>query len=411
MNDYTIHVGDVRASLRAMPEQSVHCAVTSPPYWGLRSYLPVGHPDKGFEIGSEPTPDAFVETMVGVFREVRRVLRDDGVLGLNIGDSYAKEGVSGLGLHTATSTTGKPNPYSTIRKTIPPGLKAKDLCMIPWRVFLALQADGWYLRSIIAWTKPAPMPESCTDRPTSSWEPIALLTKSPTYFWDADAVRTTPTEAGLKRAHCPSGAGRATEGTFHDHADDEFRGQRSGAPAIHPGGSNIRNTWRISSEPWTDPGGVDLFAAAPTEIPRRFVKAGTSEKGCCPKCGAGWERETDREQVKRERPNNFTKRTGEDGTGNSCGNTVAGVSVRTTGWAPACTCNAGDPIPCTVLDPFSGTGSTGVAACTLGRRYVGCELFPQYAEMGKRRIEQALHPATFRCEPANEDAGLFGVKP
>ena len=176
-----ILVGDVIDGLRSLPDASVHCCVTSPPYWGLRDY------GVGGQIGLESSPDAYVSKMVAVFGEVRRVLRDDGTLWLNLGDSYASNTKSDerTSEQRSRSSTLGPNrdglggtnkahvsvSFGTRRMTLTDQLKPKDLCMIPWRVALALQADGWYLRSVIVWAKKSPMPESVTDRPTSSWEP------------------------------------------------------------------------------------------------------------------------------------------------------------------------------------------------------------------------------------------------
>lgn len=178
-----IYVGDCRAILRSLPAQSVNCCVTSPPYFGLRDYGVDG------QLGLEPTPDEFVSAMVGVFREVRRVLRDDGTLWLNLGDSYAGTGKTGGGEQGAklgkdgagaASSNGKGSWWSP-RGT---GLKVKDLIGIPWRVAFALQADGWYLRQDIIWHKPNPMPESVRDRCTKSHEYLFLLTKSANYHFD-----------------------------------------------------------------------------------------------------------------------------------------------------------------------------------------------------------------------------------
>jgi len=193
--------GDCRERLRELPDASAHCVVTSPPYFGLRDYGVAG------QIGLEDTPDAFVAEMVAVFREVRRVLRDDGVLWLNLGDSYANNQVGGLQRKTATSTLGpnrdglSPDNYMWQRphpsRSVPAGLKPKDLIGIPWRVAFALQADGWWLRQDIIWHKPNPMPESVTDRCTKAHETIFLLTKSPRYYFDAAAISERVSQPGV----------------------------------------------------------------------------------------------------------------------------------------------------------------------------------------------------------------------
>lgn len=190
-----ILIGDVRERLRSLPDSSVHCAVTSPPYFGLRDY---GMPG---QIGLEPTPAAFVETMVEVFREVHRVLRDDGTLWLNLGDSYA--GGGGHSPNAPSSKTSKSGKYGDALKEggIKPSgsIKQKDLIGIPWRVAFALQADGWYLRQDIIWSKPNPMPESVTDRCTKAHEYLFMLSKSARYHYDADAIKEPMSMSSVER--------------------------------------------------------------------------------------------------------------------------------------------------------------------------------------------------------------------
>ena len=170
--------GNVLDRMKDLPDQSIQCVVTSPPYWGLRDYGSNG------QLGLEETPEEFVENLVKVFREVKRVIKDDGTVWLNLGDSYASTKVGN------TETKKNPNVVTkSFTKKLPPNLKTKDLVGIPWRVAFALQADGWYLRQDIIWHKPNPMPESVTDRCTKAHEYIFLLSKSAKYFYDADAIR------------------------------------------------------------------------------------------------------------------------------------------------------------------------------------------------------------------------------
>lgn len=232
--------GDCRQLLKTLPDQSVHCCVTSPPYWNLRAYLPPDHPEKHLEIGSEPTVHEWVQTMVEVFREVRRVLRDDGTLWLNLGDSYAGSRCGGGGWPGSTLngkqtdhsrkarvthqgfTPGHKN-ASSVAKLIQrasrnigggpqaqslmvprsdvavPGLKPKDLIGQPWRVAFALQADGWWLRQEIIWGKLNPMPESCRDRFTKAHEQVFLLTKRETYYFDFDAIQEPASQTTHER--------------------------------------------------------------------------------------------------------------------------------------------------------------------------------------------------------------------
>src|ERR1035438_5012036 len=177
-----ILLGDCRAILPTLDAGSVRCCVTSPPYWGLRDYGCDG------QIGLEKTPEAYVAEIVAVFREVRRVLADDGTLWLNLGDSYANGGMSEPS-PCSTLVGGRLRGVGTVSRDRVKTLKPKDLVGIPWRVAFALQADGWYLRSDIIWHKPNPMPESVTDRPTKSHEYVFLLSKNQKYFYDLEQIR------------------------------------------------------------------------------------------------------------------------------------------------------------------------------------------------------------------------------
>jgi DNA modification methylase len=256
------------------------------------------------------------------------------------------------------------------------GLKPKDLVGIPWRVAFALQADGWYLRQDIIWAKPNPMPESVKDRCCKSHEYIFLLTKSAKYFYDAEAVKEPATFAGKNR-----GVSKNVSVT----GISDFGGN------IQYADRNKRSVWTINTRSFKEA----HFATFPPEIPTICIKAGTSEKGCCPECGIPWERVMEKVgQVKQKwghtdapdcRPGN------ENGTGDK-GLRDGMVNVKeTTGWRPTCT-HSLEPIPCTVLDPFAGAGTTGMIAEKLDRKFIGIELNPEYAKMGERRIEAAWLP-------------------
>ena len=249
-----------------LPNESVQCVVTSPPYWGLREYegeqaMPWGSP-----LGLESTPELYVEHMVEVFREVGRVLRADGTLWLNLGDSYANDtkwGGSTGGKHAA----GNHGQTGIGRQRSRTGLKAKDLIGIPWRVAFALQADGWYLRSDIIWSKPNPMPESVTDRPTKSHEYLFLLTKSSRYYYDADAVREPAKYAGTEIRYGP-------DAKIHEGGDavNDKRTSSGFARGITVGEHrNIRTVWDIATQPYAGA----HFATFPETIPERCIKAGS----------------------------------------------------------------------------------------------------------------------------------------
>ncbi len=186
----TVLKGDCREVLKGLPDKSVQCCVTSPPYFALRSYLPKGHPDKGREIGTERTPEALVASLVEVFREVRRVLRDDGTLWVNMGDTYSSGGRGGGGCFMEARADKSWKGASEVNgwRTAPPGYKHKDLIGVPWMLAFALRSDGWYLRQDIIWQKPNTMPESAKDRCTKSHEYIFLFSKKPRYFYDAEAI-------------------------------------------------------------------------------------------------------------------------------------------------------------------------------------------------------------------------------
>ena len=364
----TILVGDVRERLAQLPDNSVQCVVTSPPYFALRSYLPSEHPDKHHEIGAEPTLAEYIAAMVEVFRGVRRVLRDDGCVWLNCGDSFEN----------------------------------KQLLMVPARLAIALQDDGWWLRSDIIWHKPNPMPESVRDRPSTAHEHIFLLTKSDRYFYDADAVRTElqpdPRGAGLHNGYSPPGqqAHRGGQSDGIKHRTDKQRGHGRRHDGFNDrwdamskdeqqaNGANLRNVWTIATHPF--PGAH--FATFPPEIPRRCIKAGTSQYGACSACGAPWRRVVEKEKFDRPAVKLYGGTLGHNPTGTVPGSNTRGMPDPmpvTTGWEPTCACNA-DVMPCTVLDPFGGAGTTGLVADELGRGAILIELNPEYARLAHDRI-------------------------
>jgi site-specific DNA-methyltransferase (adenine-specific) len=260
-----VAVGDCVESLRAIPDSCVHCCVTSPPYWGLRDY---GHDG---QIGLESTPEAYVARMVEVFRQVRRVLRDDGTLWLNLGDSYANKGArdsSAVGGFTGERIrAGAKGIMDSRPREIPDGLKAKDLVGIPWRVAFALQADGWYLRQDIIWNKPNPMPESVQDRCTKAHEYVFLLTKSERYFYDADAV----SEALSGKPHAPGNKCSADGGHLRNDFGTDAMQRVWGAS----GRRNRRSVWTITTKPYTGA----HFAVMPPDLVEPCIKAGCPEDG------------------------------------------------------------------------------------------------------------------------------------
>jgi DNA modification methylase len=343
----TILSGDCRETLKSLPDGSVNCCVTSPPYWGLRDY---GHAD---QIGQEETPQKYADSIVSVFAEVWRVLRDDGTLWLNLGDCYCSTDKWGggkggnTGKHTVDSTGGVPSWACRTKRTPIPGIKPKNLIGIPWRVAFALQDAGWYLRSDIIWSKPNPMPESVTDRPTRAHEYVFLLTKSPRYYYDAGAIREPASPALIKQVEegynghalkdylsASVQDASATKSRIINGARKRIDKQR-GHSRRHAGfndkwdaltpaeqallGSNKRSVWTVA--PANYPGAH--FATYPPALIKPCILAG------CPSGGV-------------------------------------------------------------VLDPFGGSGTTGAVALELGRRAILCELNPDYVEMIEGRCNVTM---------------------
>lgn len=267
-NAVTIFCGDCREILKTLSNQSVHCCVTSPPYFGLRDY---GHDG---QIGLEQTPDAYVAELVNVFREVRRILRDDGTLWLNMGDSYASSGVAGPISDKCTMQHGKginPKHAKTEfgRAPTPTGLKPKDLIGIPWRVAFALQADGWYLRQDIIWHKPNPMPESVRDRCTKAHEYVFLLSKSARYYYDAEAIAEDAQTAGKIGGFTPNAAIAAgVKPTGNMIAE-------RGKAYIRKDTRNRRSVWTVATKPFKG----SHFATFPPKLIEPCVLAGCPAGG------------------------------------------------------------------------------------------------------------------------------------
>lgn len=349
-----ILVGDCREKLRQLPDASVNCCVTSPPYFGLRDY---GHAG---QMGLEPTPDEFVAGMVAVFHQVKRVLRDDGTLWLNIGDSYAGGGRGGGGSFEAERANWRDIPQRQGQRPGVSGCKSKDLVGIPWMLAFALRTDGWYLRQEIIWHKPNPMPESVTDRCTKAHESIFLLSKSPRYYFDAEAIAEPLGESSVARLSQPTideqvgsdrvpgktngpmkAVGRRTAGnkthkglTAYEGGAVEHR-TKAGLVAFAErerekveagdliGTRNKRSVWTVTTQPYSEA----HFATYPPALIEPCILAGSTRGGV-------------------------------------------------------------------VLDPFFGAGTTGLVADRHGRDCIGIELNPEYAEIARRRV--------------SKDAGMFG---
>jgi len=341
MATYEILQGDCLTRLRELPADWFHCVVTSPPYWGLRDYGVDG------QIGLESTLGEYIDTMVKVFREVRRVLHPTGMLWLNLGDAYNR----------------------------------KQLVGLPWRVAFALQADGWWLRQDIVWHKPNPMPESVSDRFTRAHEFVFMLAKSRRYYFDMHATR----QAASRRA-----PGNMRPGKSRRKGAGGYQNRRAllvqSAGAVDS--AKLRDVWSIVNAPF--PGAH--FATYPAKLVERCILSATSPEGCCSKCGIPMKRVVERTRVP-TRPGARSKcivdgcRIEGLGVGNRAPKRHI-TSYRTVGWEPGCECGA-EKVPCRVLDPFCGSGTTGVVAAKLGCDFTGIELNPDYYCMAERRVAEA----------------------
>lgn len=459
----TIVQGDSLEVLRTLPDGLVQLCVTSPPYWGLREYRADGKPLPG-QWGREATMDAHVARLVEWGREVRRVLRPDGVLMLNYGESYAANRTRGS--YGDQSKHGY-SPHGEER-LVPPELKAKDLLGLPWEIARAFRADGWYWRAWWPWVKLNGMPESCRDRPALSIETMLMFTPAPRYFWDQDAIRVGYASATIERAdgsavttgnpdvrpgfrrmlsYTPV-TPRTNKGVARAKGVGVYRpnSKETGGVGSDPAHGRIRKTgdWHRESvalaaeqaRAWADHaedvlahGGalLDLdglplgqlhatfaypgshFATFPPNLVRPVIRAATSERGQCPACRAPWVRSIETHR------NGTDWKNGRDGmvSGRSAkGGKPTYDNPTTTGWAPSCGCAAGEPVPQIVLDPFAGTGTTCVVAAEEGRRSLGIDLYGGEYDFGGHTAMDRLRAALgsgapverIRCE--REDGQL-----
>ena len=398
-SDWGCDMTDARRWGETLPPASVHCLITSPPYYNLRDY---GTKE---QIGLESTPEDYVSALVEVFRPLRQALHARGSFWLNLGDSYCTipHGTKGTTVTDRRRGVEMPGSGECSNRKPLPGVKHKDLLMIPAQVALALRSDGWYLRQSMPWVCRNKMPESASDRPSTACETVFLLTREASYFFDMEAVKRPVTTADSQR----------TTGTYNTAARYGARnGGNSGlddlARRMKDGTHDTRNM--RSGDLWFDSVGMLLaghlddsddptvvgldvttsqykgshFAAFPKALIRPMIQAGTSQKGVCPHCGAPWVRKVDSERVA-TRTGADTKVTADTSHGNRDPQRHV-TRTKTVGWEPGCECRDNTPIPAVVADPFCGSGTTLAVARSLGRRSVGCEISEEYHKLIAKRV-------------------------
>lgn len=426
-----IYIGNCLKVLPQLPEQSIHSVITSPPYFNQRDYETgqweggdskcdhKGPPmrtkaninknwDGGNDIknqecreffktackkcgavrvkdnqlGLEETPDClallrgerpckacYVCKLVRIFRKVRKVLHDDGVVFLNLGDSYSG---SGSGGSVGLQATNIGSLSSLDRRAGVPGFKCKDLMGIPWRVALALQTDGWYLRSDIPWVKRNGMPAgNIKDRPGTALEHIFLLAKNERYYFDMEAIKKP---------------GSVLNG-IDPNPDRSFRNTDLWFESLQPPHGLVgMGDELVGLDVTVDPWKGAHYATFPRWLVRPLILCSTSQKGCCKECGTPWERIVEKEKVSRVRPNQYVKREGKKGTGNVVNQNTSTMIVKTVGWKPTCECNCKEVTPAVILDPFGGAMTVPLMATAMNRRFVAVELNPEYARDGEFRV-------------------------
>jgi DNA modification methylase len=348
-----IHVGDVRETLSEMPASSVHCVMTSPPYFGLRDYSADG------QIGLEDSLDEYIAELVAVGEGLRRVLRDDGSWWLNLGDSYGPD-------------------------------KQKQL--VPHRVAIALQDAGWVVRNDVTWVKPNPMPQSVKDRLNTTTEQVFHLAPGSDYWYDLDAIRESHAEASVKRMEHGKGDSLKSAGMNNSDSSGGIHegGKDKIADEYHSAGKNPGDVFEVTTKPFPDA----HFAVYPPELCEKPIKA-TCPPRVCVECGSPYERQTRDES-------GFT-----DGVCNACGKSKSkhkrggknsksdssmsgGVKKCSNrimaGWEQTCTCDTDATEAGVCLDPFAGAGTTCLVAKRLGRRFIGVDLNPDYVALAQRRV-------------------------
>jgi DNA modification methylase len=319
--------GNAKEVLKQFPDNTFHCSITSPPYWDQRDYKVEG------QLGQEDDLDDYINGLVDICREVKRTLRNDGTFWVNIGDGFCKKAVPEY------------------------GLKPKELTGVPWLFAIAMRKDGWYVRSDIIWAKTNPMPDSAKDRPSKSYEHILLFTKSPNYFYDWYAIADQQKEISIKRAKSKNSVEQRKDFGDNNYAisgsnqDKTYKKLRhlidTGATIV----CNRKDVWHMSTANNT----FKHFAMYPDHLVEPCLIAGTSSYGCCPKCKTPWNR------------------------------------IETTEtWEPGCKCGIKEVDNCLILDPFNGSGTTGIVAYNRDRNYVGIDINPEYLQDSREFLQKKI---------------------
>lgn len=379
--------------LKTLPAESVHCVITSPPYYNLRDYGVAG------QIGLEHSPQEYIANLVMIFSEIFRVLRSDGTLWVNIADSYSGSGGFSPDSPSNQNSEQRKQKGAIKGKRKFEGVKRKEMLGIPWRLAFALQDSGWYLRQDIIWAKPNPMPESVKDRFTRSHEYIFLLSKKPRYFFDARAVAEDCVSLEDLKRRVENGKGewktkKVAEGGYamRSVANGENRSRTELYSA--DGKRNKRSVWNIALKPFKDA----HFATFPEDLIEPMILAGTSEKGCCGACNAPYERVFTKELVPTAKASFNSKvderdlaadKNDQGSNRMKSGHKPGWVNATTTtGWRKTCECDCSEVVPATVLDPFGGAATTGLVALKHRRNFLGIELSSDYIEIAEKRTAE-----------------------
>jgi DNA modification methylase len=367
--DIKIYQGDCLETLKMLEDQSINTCITSPPYYGLRNYN-----DEDKQLGLEDTPEEFANNLVKVFREIRRILKDDGTVWLNLGDSYS----SGGRTTTTNQSLRGDKDYGVTRPKPSKNIKPKDLIGIPWRVAFALQEDGWYLRQDIIWHKPNPMPESVRDRCTKAHEYIFLLSKNVKYYFDNEAIKEDSVTVNSKGER---GVPNSIKTIGKSVEDDPMFRVRHGFKGMKPQEKrNKRSVWTVTTKPFKGA----HFATFPPDLIEPCVLAGCPEKIC-----ANCDKPYIRKLIKSGEMQRRWSKNNADGSPYNKQGSMQNI-YEDLGLQKQCDCNTNETKTGTVLDPFGGSATTGIVANKHNRNAVMCELNPDYIEIAKQRIHKDL---------------------